>query len=174
MLCAHVLTSQQSYIRPLFDRRILWYGVRCPSVRPSVRTYVASSTILVGRIYQELCGLGCSNLVCTLYMERRSLYIFKVKGQISRSLGLYREFWHLDPCGQDKARTMQSRLLTLSMCTSYGKRKEPIDFSRSKVKFQGHWPCIKTLAFGSVWVGYRKNYAVSVVNLSTCISYGSV
>ena len=56
MLCAHVLTSQQSYIRPLFDRRILWYGVRCPSVRPSVRTYVASSTILVGRIYQELCA----------------------------------------------------------------------------------------------------------------------
>ena len=51
-----------------------------------------------------------------LNMERgRSLFIFKVKGQISRSMGLYKEFWYLDPCGQDIARTIQSRLLKLSM-----------------------------------------------------------
>ena len=67
-------------------------------------------------------------------MERgRSLFIFKVKGQISRSLGLYKEFWHLDPCGQDIARTIQPRLLKLSMYTKYGKRKKPIDF-----KVKGH------------------------------------
>ena len=53
-----------------------------------------------------------------LNMERgRSLFIFKVKGQISRSMGLYKEFWYLDPCGQDIARTIQSRLLKLSMYT---------------------------------------------------------
>ena len=34
-------------------------------------------------------------------MERgKSLFIFKVKGQISRSLALYKELWHLDPCLQ--------------------------------------------------------------------------
>ena len=56
----------------------------------------------------------------------RRLFIFKVKCQISRSLGLYKDFWHLDPCGQDIARTIQSRLLKLSMYTSYRKRKKPI------------------------------------------------
>ena len=62
-------------------------------------------------------------------MERGiSLFTSKVKGQISRSLGLYKDFWHLDPCGQDISRTMQSRLLKLSMYTSYGKGKEPIYF----------------------------------------------
>ena len=51
-------------------------------------------------------------------MDRgRSLFIFKVKGQISRSLGLYKEFWHLDPYGLDIARTIQPRLLKLSMYT---------------------------------------------------------
>ena len=44
----------------------------------------------------------------TSYERGRSLFIFKVKGQISRSLGLYKDFWHLDLCGQDRARTMQS------------------------------------------------------------------
>ena len=68
--------------------------------------------ILVRRIKQELCSLGSLNLVCTVHMERgRSLLIFKVKGHISRSLGHYNEFWHLDPGGQDIARTMQPRLL---------------------------------------------------------------
>ena len=119
------------FISRSFDGRIMVW--RCPSVRP----YVASSIILVGRIWQELCGLGCSNLVCTHHMERgRSLYIFKVKGQISRSLGLYKELWHLDPCGQDIARTMQSRMLKLSVYTSYGKRKKPI-------YFQGQWSNFK-------------------------------
>ena len=56
--------------------------------------------------------------LCILNMERgRSLLIFKVNGHISRSLGLYKEFWHLDPCEQDIARTIQSRLLKLSMYT---------------------------------------------------------
>ena len=69
------------FIRPSFDGRIM--VCRCPSV--------ALSTILVGRIKQEVCDLGCSNLLCTLYIERgRSLFIFKVKGQISRSLGFYK------------------------------------------------------------------------------------
>ena len=77
-------------------------------------------------------------------MDReRSLLIFKVKGQISRSLGLYKEFWHLDPCGQDIARTIQPRLLKLSMYTSYGKRKKPIYFQCQKSKNQGHWALIK-------------------------------
>ena len=76
-------------------------------------------------------------------MERgRSLFIFKVKGQISRSLGLYKEFWHLDPCGQDIARTIQPRLLKLSMYTKYGKRKKPIDFQGQR-SFQGHWAFTK-------------------------------
>ena len=57
-------------------------------------------------------------LVCILYIDRvRSLFICKVKGQILMSLGLYKEFWHLDPCGQDIARTIQPRLLKLSMYT---------------------------------------------------------
>ena len=33
-----------------------------------------------------------------------------------------------NPCGQDIARTIWSRLLKLSMYTSYGKRKKPIYF----------------------------------------------
>ena len=72
-------------------------------------------------------------------MERgRSLFIFKVKGQISRSLGLNKEFWHLDPCGQEIAIAMQSRLLKLSMYTSYAKRKKPIfQGQRSNFKVTG-------------------------------------
>ena len=119
------------FIRPSFDGRILVW--RCPSVRMSVRRYVASYTILVGRIMQELCD---SNLVCTLHMQRgvKPSYF---QGQISSSLSLYKEPWHYDPCWHDIVITMQSRLLKLSMYTSYGKRKKPI-FSRSKVKFQRH------------------------------------
>ena len=76
-------------------------------------------------------------------MDRvRSLFIFKVKGQISRSLCFYKEFWHLDPCGQDIARTIQPRLLKLSMYTSYGKRKKPVNFQgqRSHFKVTGWLP----------------------------------
>ena len=72
----------------------------------------------------------------------RILIIIKVKGHISRSLGLYKEFWHLDPCGQDLARNIQPRLLKLSMYTSYGKRKKPINFQgqRSHFKVTGWLP----------------------------------
>ena len=62
-------------------------------------------------------------------MERgRSLLIFKVKGLNSRSLGLFKEFWHLDPCGQDIARTIWPRMFKLSVYTLYGQRKKPINF----------------------------------------------
>ena len=99
---------------------------------------------------------SCSNLVCALHMERgRSLFIFKFKGQISRSLGLYKEFRHLDPCGQDIARNMQYRLLKLSMYTSYRKRKKPFYFqgqrsiSRSLGLYKDFWhlaPCGQDIA----------------------------
>ena len=106
-------------------------------------------------------------------MEReRSLYIFKVKCQISRSLGLYNEFWHLDPCGQDITITIPSGLFKLGIYTSFENRKKPIYFARSKVKFHGQWTSIKLLAHGSVWAGYSKNYAVAVLELSMYTSYG--
>ena len=67
-------------------------------------------------------------------MERgRSLFIFKVKGQ---GHWAFEEFWHLDPCGQDIARTMWPRLLKLSMYTSYAKRKKPIYFQGQRSKFK--------------------------------------
>ena len=94
-------------------------------------------------------------------MDRgRSLYIFKVKGQISRSLGLYKEFWHSDPCGQDIARTIQSRLLKLSMYTSYRKRKKPIYFQGQRSNFKVTGPLQRILVLGSLWAGYSKNYTV--------------
>ena len=95
----------------------------------------------------------------------RSLFNFKVKGQISRSLGLYKEFWHMDPCVQDIARTMQSRLLKLSMYTSYGKRKQPIGFQGQRSNFKVTGPLLRIMSLGSMLAGYRKNYAVSVLNL---------
>ena len=87
-------------------------------------------------------------------MDRgRSLFIFKVKGHISRSLGLYKECWHLDPCGQDIARTILPRMLKLSVYTLYGKRKKPIDFqgqiSRSLGLYKEFWhldPCGQDIA----------------------------
>ena len=89
-------------------------------------------------------------------MDRvRSLFIFKVKGQISRSLGLYKEFCHLDPCGQDIARTIRPRMLKLSVYTLYGQMKKAIYFqgqiSRSR-------PLQRILELGSLWAGYSKNY----------------
>ena len=105
------------------------------------------------RVLCPVCGLGCSNLVCTLHMEReRSLFIFKVKGQISRSLGRYKEFWSLDPCGQDIARTMQSRLLKRSMYTSYGSGRSLLN---SKVTVQGHWTFIRNFL---TWIIVGKIY----------------
>ena len=92
-------------------------------------------------------------------MEKgRSLLIFKVKCHISMSLGLYKEFWLLDPCGQDIARTIWPRMLKLSVYTLYGKRKKPIYFQgqRSNLKVTG--PLQRILALGSLWAGYSKNY----------------
>ena len=66
----------------------------------------------------------------------RSLFIFKVKGQISRSLGLYKEFWHMDPCGQDIARTIRPGMLKLSVYTLYGQRKKPIYFQGQRSHFK--------------------------------------
>ena len=90
--------------------------------------------------------------------RERSLFIFKVKGQISRSLGLYKEFWHLDPCGQDIARTIWSRMLKLSVYTLYGQRKKPIYFQGQRSNFKVTGPLQKILALGSLWAGYSKNY----------------
>ena len=91
-------------------------------------------------------------------MERgRSLLIFKVKGHISRSLGLYKEFLHLDPCGQDIA-TIWPRMLKLSVCTLYGQRKKPIYFQGQRSNFKVTAPLQRILALASLWVEYSKNY----------------
>ena len=96
-------------------------------------------------------------------MERgKSLYIFKGEGQISRSLALYKEFWHLDPCGQDLARTIQSRLPKLSMYTSYGKREKPSYFQGKKSNPKVTGTLQRLLTLGSLWAGYSKNCAVYV------------
>ena len=115
--------------------------------------------------------LSCSNLVRILNMERgrsllrildmergRSLLIFKVKGHISRSMGLYKEFWHLDPCGQDIAKTIWPRMLKLSVYTLYGQSKKPIHFQGQMSNFKVTEPLQRILALGSLWAGYSKNY----------------
>ena len=92
-------------------------------------------------------------------MERgRSLLIFKIKGHISRSLGLYKEFWHLDPCGQDIAITIWPRMLNLSLYTLYGQRKKPINFQCQMSNFKVIGPLQRILALVSLWAGYSKNY----------------
>ena len=92
-------------------------------------------------------------------MEReKSLLIFKVKSQISRSLGLYKEFWHLDPCGQVIARTICPRMLKLSVYNLYGQRKKPIYFQGQRSNFKVTGPLQRILALGSLWAGYSKNY----------------
>ena len=92
-------------------------------------------------------------------MERgRSLLIFKVKGQISRSLGLYKEFWHLDHFWQDIAKTIWHRMLKLNVYTSYGQRKKPINFQGQRSNFKVTGPLQRILALGSLWAGYSKNY----------------
>ena len=90
--------------------------------------------------------------------RRRSLLIFKVKGHISKSLGLYKESWHLDPCGQDIARTIWPRMLKLSVYTLYGQRKKPINFQDQRSYFKVTAPLQRILALGSLWAGYSKNY----------------
>ena len=92
-------------------------------------------------------------------MDRgRSLFIFKVKCQISRSLGLYKEFLNLDHCGQYIARTIWPRMLKLSVYTFYGQRKKPINFQGQRSNFKVTGPLQRILAFGSLWAGYSKNY----------------
>ena len=92
-------------------------------------------------------------------MDRgKSLLIFKVKCQISRSLVLYKEFWHLDPCGQDIARTIWPRMLELSVYTLYGQRKRHINFQGQRSNFKVTGPLQRILALGSLWVGYSNNY----------------
>ena len=92
-------------------------------------------------------------------MERgRSLLIFKAKGHISRSLGLYKEFWHLDPCGQVIARTIWPRVLKLSVYTLYGQRKKPIYFQGQSSHFKVTGLLQRILALVSLWAGYSKNY----------------
>ena len=92
-------------------------------------------------------------------MERgRSLLIFKVKGHISRSLGLYKEFCHLDPCVQDIARTIWPRMPKLSVYTLYGQSKKPIDFQGQRSHFKVTGPLQRIMTLGSLWAGYSKNY----------------
>ena len=92
-------------------------------------------------------------------MEReKSLLIFKVKSQISRSLGLYKEFWHLDPCGQVIAITICPRMLKLSVYNLYGQRKKPIYFQGQRSNFKVTGLLQRILALGSLVAGYRKNY----------------
>ena len=94
----------------------------------------------------------------TLYGQRKKPIFFKVKGQISMSLGLYKEFWHLEPCWQDIARTIWHRMLKLSVYTLYGQRKKPIYFQGQRSNFKVTGPLQRILALGSLWAGYCKNY----------------
>ena len=151
------------FIRPSLNVHIMiWL---CPSVRrcvrPSVRSVVHNSCgqDIARTMYPRMLTL----CVCTSHGKLKKPLYFQ--GQISRSSGLYKAFWHLDPCGQDIARNILSGLFKLDMYTSFER-------SRSKVKFQGQWTFIKLLAHGSVWAGFSKNYATSVLELSMYTSYG--
>ena len=112
----------------------------CRAGRTLVRLYVGPS---VRSVVHNSCGQDIARImwprmlkgsVCTL-IDRRSLSS-KVKRQVSRSLGLYKELWHFDPCGQDIARTMQPWLLKLRVYTSYGKRKKSIHFQGQRTNFK--------------------------------------
>ena len=95
-------------------------------------------------------------------MDRgRSLFIFKVKGQISRLLGLYKKFWHLDPCGQDIAGTIQPTLPKLSVYTLYGQRKKSIYFQGQRSNFKVTGPLQRILALGSLWYCVRLAQSVA-------------
>ena len=72
------------YVCHLTDVLLLGYGVVHPSVCGAVPSYVASSTILVGRIYEELClsrWLKLSICMYTLYGKRKKPIFFKFKVQ---------------------------------------------------------------------------------------------
>ena len=96
----------------------------------------------------------------------KGLFILKVKCQISRSLGLYKEFWHLDPCGQDIARTIQPRLLKLSMYTQYGKRKKPINFQGQISHFKVTGPLQRILALDPCWQDIARTIWLRMLKLS--------
>ena len=93
--------------------------------------------------------------VYTLYGQSKKPIYFQGQSHISSSLDLYKEFWHLDPCGQDIARTIWPRMLKLSVYTLYGQRKK-LQGQRSNFKVTG--PLQRILALGSLWAGYSKNY----------------
>ena len=100
-------------------------------------------------------------------MERGiSLIIFKVKGHISRSLGLYKEFWHLDPCGQDIARTIWSRMLKLSVYTLYGQRKKPIYFQGQRSNFKVTGPLQRILPLDPYGLDIAKTIQPRLLKLS--------
>ena len=92
-------------------------------------------------------------------MERgRSLFIVKVKFQGHWAFTENSGINDLNPCGQDIARTIQPRLLKLSMYTQYGKRKRPINFQGQRSHFKVTGPLQRILALGSLWARYSKNY----------------
>ena len=87
-------------------------------------------------------------------MDReRSLSIFKVKGHISRSLGLYKEFLHLDSCEQDIAIIIQCRLLYMDRGRSLFIFKVKDQISRSLGLYKEFWhldPCGQDIA-RTIW-----------------------
>ena len=109
---------------------------RCPSVRSVVHNPCGQD--IARTIWPRMLKLG----VYTLYGQSKKPIYFQGQRSNFKVTGLYKEFWHLDPCGQDIARTIQPRLLKLSMYTSYGKRKKPINFQgqRSHFKVTGWLP----------------------------------
>ena len=161
-----IKTEYPPFYTLVIDGRIMVW--RCPSVvRPSVCSVVHNS--IVQDIYQNLCGL---NLGRTLYIERaRSLFIFRVKGQLSRSLGLYEEFWHLDPCGQDIAKTTSLGCSNL-VCILHMEKGRHLFFKGQRSKslglnyneFQHLDPCGQDKA---------RTMQSSLLKLSKYTSYGS-
>ena len=95
-----------------------------------------------------------------------------VRPSVRRSLGLYKEFWHLDPCGQDIARTIWPRMLKLSVYTLYGQRKKPINFQGQRSNFKVTGPLQRILALGSLWAGYTRTIWPRMLKLSVYTLYG--
>ena len=100
------MNDQILYARHLTD--VLWYGV--------VNTYVHG-------VVHNPCGQDIASMYTSYAKREKPIYF---QGQISMSLGLYKEFYHLDPRGQDIARTLWPRMIKLSIYTSYQKRKKSI------------------------------------------------
>ena len=96
--------------------------------------------------------------VYTLYGQRKKPFYFQGQRSNFKVTGPLQKFWHLDPCGQDIARTIWPRMLKLSVYTLYRKRKKPINFQGQRSNFKVTEPLQRILTLGSLWVGYRKNY----------------